>query len=81
MAPAAACRSALPEAAPPHGLYLMRVWYPEEKEQMLGRCTAAAARTALEVAISSGSTQSADDDEAGDGDGPPISPHTKGAES
>ncbi len=35
---AAGDRHALPEAAPPHGLYLDRVWYPEDMQELLSRC-------------------------------------------
>jgi len=66
----AADRKALPEAAPPHGLYLMRVWYPEARDGMLARCADPAARAALAVAISGDRRARVVEDD--DGDGPPA---------
>ncbi|KAF5833245.1 pseudouridine synthase [Dunaliella salina] len=74
-------RDAFPEAAPAHGLYLERVWYPESREAMLSRCSNEDARQALVAALaakealrrgeggSSSGVQVPSDD---DGDGPPI---------
>lgn len=68
-------RAALPDAAPPAGLYLKSIFY--STQEALAQCTSEAGRAALAEAIQSvhsapgeGSRWKGADDQ--DGDGPPV---------